>query len=230
MTNYNDIRQQVIDASLRAQKRGLINGTSGNISIRSADGKVVAISPTSIPYEDLTPELIPLVNLDGEIVDGNTKPSSELPMHLSVLRARPDVNAVVHTHSKFSTLLGNIGQPLPVCTIPLIVYTPPEEISDWGSAENAMAAPIVPFEFPGSPELGEAVVKTLGKHGSAVILEMHGLLTVGKDIDKAMMCTEYVEEGAEIAYFNRLATGEVRAIPQDKLDVMIEILKSGRAL
>ena len=215
--NYLDIRQQVIDASLKTQKLGLIRGTSGNISVRSSDGKVIAITPSSIPYEELTPEMIPLIALDGTVVEGNCKPSSELPMHLAVMNARPDVNAVVHTHSKFSTILGIIGQELPVNTIPLMFYAP-------------KPAPIVPFELPGSKALGEAVVNGLGSRGSAVILEMHGLLAVGKTLDKALSCTEYVEEGAEIALYCKLATGEVRSIPTDKMLQMLEIVRSGRAL
>lgn len=84
----------------------------------SEDGKVIAITPSSIPYEDLTPEMIPLVDIDGNIVEGDTKPSSELPMHLAVMRARPDVNAVVHTHSKFSTILSSSMSPFPSALSP----------------------------------------------------------------------------------------------------------------
>ena len=138
-------------------------------------------------------------------------------MHLAVMRARPDVNAVVHTHSKFSTILSIIDEPLPVCTIPLIMYAP-------------NPAPIMPFEFPGSQSLGESAVKGLGDRGSAVILAMHGLLTVGKTLDKALTCTEYIEEGTEIAVITKLATGETRGIPQEKINEMIQILMSGRAL
>lgn len=88
-------------------------------------------------------------------------------------------------------------------------------------------APIMPFEFPGSQSLGESAVKGLGDRGSAVILAMHGLLTVGKTLDKALTCTEYIEEGAEIAVITKLATGETRGIPQEKIKEMIQILMSG---
>lgn len=215
--NYTDIRKQVIDASLKAQKLGLIRGTSGNISVRSENGEVIAITPTSIPYEDLTPDLIPLVDPEGKTVEGDTKPSSELPMHLAVMNARRDVNAVVHTHSKYSTILSIIGQELPVNTIPLIAYAP-------------SPAPIVPFEFPGTEMLGQAVVQGLGEHGHAVILELHGLLTVGKTLEKAMTCSEYVEEGAEIALYCKLATGNACGIPEDKIQTMLQFLMKGRAL
>ncbi len=214
---YTDIREKIIEASLKAQRLGLIKGTSGNISLRSADGKVIAITPTSVPYEDLTPEMVPLVNEKGELLEGTCRPSTELPMHLAILNARRDINAVVHTHSKFSTILSNIGQPLPVCTIPLIAYAPDP-------------APIVPFELPGSEALGRAAVKALGEKGSAVILEMHGLLTVGADLESAMSCSEYIEEGAEIALYCILAKGKAREIPPDKISAALEIWANGRAL
>ncbi len=214
---YTDIRSQIIESSLKAQKLGLIKGTSGNISLRSEDGKIIAITPTAVPYEDLTPAMVPLVDESGAVIAGSCQPSSELPMHLAILNARRDIRAVVHTHSKFSTILSNIGQPLPVCTIPLIVYAPDP-------------APIVPFELPGSEALGKAAVKALGEKGSAVILEMHGLLAVGADLNAAMSCSEYIEEGAEIALYCRLAAGTVREIPPGKISQALEIWASGRAL
>jgi len=213
---YEDIRKQVIDGCFDMQKKNLIRGTSGNISIR-CDENLFAISPSSIPYEKLTTNMIPLVDMEGNVVESSARPSSELPMHLTILRARPDVNCIVHTHSKFSTILSILKMELPICTIPLLFYAP-------------NPAPIVPFELPGSEELGQAVVKGLGKDGQAVIMEQHGLLAVGESLEKAMTCCEYIEEGAEIAYYCRLAADEVRAIPNDKVEKMMEILSTGRAL
>ena len=215
--DYQDIREQVIQGCLAIQNKGLIRGTSGNISVRSADGTVMAISPSGVPYEILTPEMVPVVDMAGNIVSEGMKPSSELPMHLMVMNARPDVGSVVHTHSKFSIILSIIGEKLPVNTIPLIMMAPDP-------------APIVPFEFPGSPDLGAAVVKYLGDSGHAVIMEHHGLLTVGKDLGEALTIAEYVEEGAEIAYYCRLAEGKAKGISDDKIAVMLKILQAGRAL
>ncbi|MDL2220177.1 class II aldolase/adducin family protein [Eubacteriales bacterium OttesenSCG-928-N14] len=214
---YKDIRQQVIDASLHSQKIGLIRGTSGNISLRSDDGKVIAITPSGIPYELLKPEDVPLVDENGSVLEGTTTPSSETPMHTAVLRARADVKAVVHTHAKYCTLLSIMGQELPVMTIPTIAYAP-------------TPAPIVPFELPGSQSLGEAVVKGLGEKGNAVMMEYHGMLAVGATLDKAMACADYIEEAAELAYLLKLATGEVVGIDMGRIQKMMEILKSGRAL
>ena len=215
---YQEIREQVIQGCLAIQQKGLIRGTSGNVSVRSSDGTAVAISPSGIPYEILTPEMVPVVDLAGNIILEGKKPSSELPMHLMVMNARPDAGCIIHTHSKFSIILSIIGEKLPVNTIPLIMMMSPDP------------APIVPFEFPGSPELGAAVVEYLGDSGHAVIMEHHGLLTLGKDLGEALTIAEYIEEGAEIAYYCRLADGKAKGIPDDKVAEMMKILMSGRAL
>ena len=182
MEDYRALRQRVIDASLLIQRKGLIRGTSGNISLRSEDGKVIAITPSSIEYEQLTWDMIPLIDAEGAVIhcdanktvlDNHYKPSSEVLMHTAVMKARQDIEAVVHTHSKFSTLLSFMGQELPIMTIPMIAYFP-------------TPAPIAPFELPGSAALAQAAVKGLGSNGNAVILEKHGLLTVGKTLDKAL--------------------------------------------
>ena len=214
---YEDIRQQVIDASLQASRMGLIRGTSGNISVRSSDGKVIAITPTSIPYEQLTPGMVPLVLPDGTIVEGEYKPSSEMPMHTAILRSRPDLNAVVHTHSKFATVLSIIGQTLPVLTIPLIAYAP-------------AGVPIVPFQLPGSVELAEAVAAALVPGCNAIMMESHGLLVAGDTLEHAMSGADYVEEGAEIALYCYLATKEIKGISEEQIKKLLAILSGGRAL
>ncbi len=215
--DFQKIREQVIEASLDLQRKQLIRGTSGNITIRTGDPDLIAITPTSIPYEKLTPDMIPIVDLKGRQVEGSCKPSSELPMHLAILKARPDVGAVVHTHSRFATVLSILGIDLPIVTIPLMLYAP-------------SPAPLVPFKLPGSAELGEAAVRYLGENGTGLLLEHHGLVAVGADIDKAMTAAEYIEEGAEIAYYCQLAAGKIDAIPDDKVEELRRILESGRAL
>lgn len=212
---HEAIRRQVIEACLAAQKMGLIRGTSGNISVRLPNGGGVAITPSSIPYETLTPEMIPLLSEQGEMLDGAAAPSSETPMHLAILRARGDVNAVVHTHSKFATVLAVLKQPIPAVTVPMILYAP---------------VPVVPFELPGSKELGDAVVHGLGQRGSAVIMESHGLVAAGASLEKAMSCAEYVGEGAEIAYWALLASGEVRGIDKVQAHKLLDMINKGRAV
>ena len=249
---YEEIRKQVIAGCRAMQQKGLIRGTSGNVSVRIrkyadaepdarwAEEDYLAISPTSIPYENLTPEMIPIVDMQGNVVDGSCKPSSELPLHLAVMRSRVDAGAVVHTHSKFSTVMGILGQKIPLNTIPMVYYV-------------RRGVPVVPFEIPGSEELGAAVARAFngtaldetpsGYARKAVLLEHHGLVTCGTGLDDALSAAEYVEEAAEIAYYVSLAdsTGSTRrlyphlggtfgSIPSAKIDEMLKIADSGRAL
>ena len=102
---YENIRKQVLDAILEAVEQGLIKGTSGNIALRDDVDDVVAITPSGIPYKGMTLEDIAIVDLDGNWLEGNYKPSSEVPMHTAVMRARPDVKATVHTHAMNATIL-----------------------------------------------------------------------------------------------------------------------------
>ena len=108
---YENIRKQVLEAILEAVEQGLIKGTSGNIALRDDVDDVVAITPSGIPYKGMKPEDIAIVDLDGNWIDGPYKPSSEVPMHTAVLRARPDIKATVHTHAMYATIMA-MGVPM----------------------------------------------------------------------------------------------------------------------
>ena len=116
--NYQKIREIVVEAAKKSNALGLIHGTSGNISMRDDNDEVVAITPSGIEYETMTAEDITLVDLDGNVIEGKYKPSSETPMHTAIMRARPDIRAVVHTHSLFATVMSMKGGNLPRATVP----------------------------------------------------------------------------------------------------------------
>lgn len=204
-------RLQIIEAALYMQRSGMICGTSGNISLRVPEG--VLITPSSMAYEELQPGDICLVGLDGEVREGERRPSSEMPLHLAVYNARPDVGAVVHAHSEYSTVMASLCEVLPPVTVPGSEYWPVRSI---------------PFIMTGSDELAEAVSSALGG-GSAVIMAHHGLVAAGKDLKKAMTAAEYVEENARIAYRLRLA-GCDSAIPDSALAELKARLAQGKAI
>lgn len=181
---YEKIRQQVLDAILEATQLGLIHGTSGNIAVRDFEENVIAITPSGRPYDTMKVEDIAIVTPEGEWIDGPYKPSSETPMHTAVFRARPDVGATVHNHAMYCTIMA-------MACDELIPTTPPQ----------AEFSPIrvVPFEMPGTQELANHVVNTLGE-GRAVLLKNHGSFCCGKDIGAAMAAAIYTEEAAQIAY------------------------------
>lgn len=208
---YTDIRQSIIAAALYMQRSGMIRGTSGNISVRVPEG--VLVTPSSVPYEELEPEDICLVSLEGEHLDCRRRPSSETPLHLAVYAARPDVGAVVHAHSEYSTVMASLCGVLPAVTVPGTEFYPVKS---------------VPFLLPGSEALADAVAEALGD-GSAVIMAHHGLVCAAQTLKKAMGAAEYVEENARIAYRLRLA-GSESAIPEAEIAKLKAALSQGKAI
>lgn len=208
---YTELRQKIIDSAHYMQRSGMIRGTSGNISLRVAEG--VLVTPSSVAYDELRPEDICLVSLEGELLEGARRPSSETPLHLAVYAARGDVSAVVHAHSEFSTVMASLCDRLPAVTVPGCAYHPVRS---------------VPFLMPGSEALAAAVAEALGT-GSAVIMAHHGLVSVGASLEKAMECAEYVEENACIAYRLRLA-GCAGEIDGESIAKLQKALSMGKAI
>lgn len=208
---YTDLREEIISAALYMQRSGMIRGTSGNISVRVPDG--VLVTPSSVPYEELRAEDICLVGLDGRLLRGERRPSSETPLHLAVYAARPDLGAVVHAHSEFSTVMASLCGVLPAVTVPGTEFYPVKS---------------VPFFLPGSGELASAVAEALGD-GSAVIMAHHGLVCAAETLKKAMGAAEYVEENARIAYRLHLA-GSKSEIPKPQIARLKEALAKGHAI
>ena len=121
---YQEIRETVLAAIKQSNALGLIHGTSGNISMRDPKENVVAITPSGRDYDTMKAEDITIVDLNGNVVDGDYIPSSETPMHTAVYRARKDVNAVVHTHSLYATVMSMRLKDLDRATVPSNMYYP----------------------------------------------------------------------------------------------------------
>lgn len=187
---YERIRTIVLEAVHEAVAQGLVKGTSGNIAMRDDEDDVLAITPSGVPYDGMTPEDISIVTLDGEWIDGPYKPSSEVPMHTAVMRARPDIKATVHTHAMFATIMAMGEDPIlrPI-TPPHCEFTPVH---------------VVPYALPGSQEIADGVVNALGTDGLAVLMKNHGMFCCGKSMKAAMEATAYVEEMAVTTYYARL--------------------------
>jgi ribulose-5-phosphate 4-epimerase/fuculose-1-phosphate aldolase len=185
---YEALRKIVLDAIQEAVEKKLINGTSGNIAARdSQNPNIIAITPSGISYTGMTVEDIAVVEMmaDGtnKWIEGNYKPSSELPMHSAVMRARKDINATVHTHSMYATIcaMGENPKLLPI-TPPQCEFTP---------------VSIVGFTMPGSDEVAGKVVASLGEKGRVCLIKNHGMFSCGKDMKSAMHATIYTDEMAE---------------------------------
>lgn len=188
-----EMREQVVEYGKKLVSSGLTTGTGGNISIINRERGIIAVSPSGMDYDITTAEDIVLMRPDGAIVQGERKPSSETPMHRLFYAARPDRNAVVHTHSPAITALSCYRKPLPAISY-IVAISGADEI------------PCAPYRDFGGPELGEAAVAAAGSC-DAVILANHGLVALGKDIDSAYQLALQLEFCAEI-YLRCLSTGQ----------------------
>jgi L-fuculose-phosphate aldolase len=186
--------------ALKMWELGLVAASAGNASCRIEGEDLIAVTPSSIAYDVLTPAEIAVVDDAGTLVDGPCKPSSELPTHLALYDARPDVQGILHTHSPYVTSLSMLRRPLP----PVI-----DEMLVWlgGGVE------IADYAFTGTRELGENAVRALGDRAS-VLLASHGNVCVGSTLEEALHAAIVVESAAR-AYVQALAAGDPAVLPDD---------------
>lgn len=203
-------RKQVIEYSLKLLSEGLTNGTAGNVSIFNREKGLVAISPTGVNYSELTPEMISIVDLDKKLIEG-LKPSSELEMHMILYRNREDVNAVIHTHPVYTTVLACLRQDLPAIDYMIAVT-------------GATKVRCAEYASYGTKELAENAYKAMGS-SLAVILANHGLTTAGKDIANAFNITVQVEYISNL-YIKAKNIGEPIILPDNEMNSMLERFKT----
>ena len=217
---YEAIRKTVLDAIQEAVEKKLINGTSGNIAFRDPEHpNILAITPSGISYTGMTLEDIAIVEMqeDGtnKWIEGNYKPSSEVPMHTAVMRARKDVNATVHTHSMYATIcaMGEHPQLLPI-TPPQCEFTP---------------VSIVGFTMPGSDEVAGKVVTALGGKGKVCLIKNHGMFSCGKNMKSAMHATIYTEEMAETTVIAK-TLGTYEPMSEEAVAAMKALIEANQAV
>ena len=176
------LRRSVCDLHAELVRYGLVAWTAGNVSGRVPGTDRFVIKPSGIGYEELSPEAIVVCDLDGALVDGDLAPSSDTAAHAYVYRHRPDVGGVVHTHSTYATAWAARGEPIP-CVLTAM------------ADEFGGEIPVGPFALIGDDSIGRGIVATLDKHRSpAVLMQNHGVFTVGPDpraaVKAAVMCED----------------------------------------
>jgi len=185
--------------------RGLIAGRDGNLSVRLG-AKRVLVTPSGYIKALVTAADMVEVDLAGKPRQpGSRKPTSELDLHLRILRSRPDVQAIVHAHPPAATGFAVAGQEIPANLLPELIFV-------------VGPVPLVPFAMPGTPELGDRVVPYLeGKRHNALLLANHGAVTMGSTLDEAWIRMETLEHAARIIWFAR-SIGEPHALAQLEKD------------
>jgi L-ribulose-5-phosphate 4-epimerase len=194
------IKEEVYRLHLELPKYGLVVWTSGNVSARDPESGLVVIKPSGIPYEELRPEHHVVVNLEGDIIEGTLKPSSDTTSHLYIYQHREDVNGVVHTHSPYATAFAAVGRSIPVCLTAM-------------GDEFGGPIPCAGFALIGDEEIGQQVVEHIGS-SPAVLLKQHGVFTVGATAKAAVKAAVMVEDVARTVWL-ALQLGQPEEIPPE---------------
>lgn len=196
------LRQELYELHLELPKNHLVAWTSGNVSARDAATGLVVIKPSGVRYERLLPEHMVVVDLDGRIIEGDLKPSSDTASHLYIYRHRSDVGGVVHTHSTYASAFAAVGRPIPVYLT--------AQADEFGGP-----IPCGGFALIGGEEIGQVVLEAIG-NSCAVLLKNHGVITLGPNAEAAVKAAVMVEDVARTT-FVALQLGQPDEISPDAI-------------
>jgi L-ribulose-5-phosphate 4-epimerase len=197
------LKIELLELHRELPKNNLVVWTGGNVSARDPKTGLVVIKASGIRYEEMRTQHMVVVDLDGKIVEGVYKPSSDLYSHLYIYKHRPDVNGVVHTHSVYATAFAAVNKPIPV------VLT---AIAD----EFGGPIPCGEFALIGDDAIGKVVLESIGK-SPAVLLKNHGVFTIGKNAKAAVKAAVMTEDNAKTVWL-AMQIGAPDEIPQDDVE------------
>lgn len=191
--------EAVLAATKEMDARGLVSGTAGNVSGRMPDGNVV-MTPSSVPYDTMTVDDLVVVDLDGNVVEGERGPTSEKALHLACYRDYDEVGGVIHCHATYASMFALVRKPIPAVIEEFVVFVGGD-------------VPIAAYQPTGSDELADEIVTHL--HGRSVaLMANHGILCIGKDPADALHAGLVVEHNARIIW-GAQALGEPVPIPEE---------------
>ena len=194
------LREELYRLHLELPKNDLVKWTGGNVSARDPETGYVVIKPSGVGYDALQPADMVIVDLDGNVVEGDLKPSSDTASHLYIYRHRPDVGGIVHTHSPYATAFAAVGRPIPVVLTAM-------------ADEFGGPIPCGGFALIGSEAVGKVVVESIGD-SCAVLLKNHGVFTIGADATAAVKAAVMTEDVAKTVWL-ALQIGQPAEIAPD---------------
>lgn len=197
------LKAQLCELHQSLPRHALVAWTSGNISARDPATGLVVIKPSGVRYEHLRPEHHVVLDLDANVIESNLKPSSDTASHLYIYRHRPDVFAIVHTHSPYATAFAAHARPIPCCLT---------AIAD----EFGGDIPCAGFAMIGGEEIGAAVVANIGR-SPAILLQQHGVFSLGKSAEAAVKAAVMTEDAARTVLLS-MALGTPRRLSQSDID------------
>ena len=198
-----ELRERVWKANIALPENNLVTWTSGNVSGRDPETNLIVIKPSGVMFPELTPENMVVVDLDGKVIEGDLKPSSDVVSHLYIYRHRSDLNGIVHTHSPFATAFAALGREISVYLT--------SHADEFGGP-----IPCGGFALIGGAEIGRIVVETIGS-SPAVLLKNHGVFTVGQTGEAAVKAAVMVEDVARTVWY-ALQIGQPEEIPPDLVE------------
>ncbi len=204
-----DLRAQVAALHSELTRNNLVVWTAGNVSARVPGEDLLVIKPSGVSYDELSADAMVVCDLDGNLVEGDRRPSSDTAAHAYVYRHMPEVGGVVHTHSTYATAWAARGEAIP-CVLTMI------------ADEFGGEVPVGPFALIGDDSIGRGIVETLRESRSkAVLMRNHGPFTVGKDARSAVKAAVMVEDVARTVHLSR-QLGEPVAIEPADVDALYD--------
>ena len=201
-SSHDQAKKDILEAGRRLYARGYVAANDGNISARMEDGSVWA-TPTGVSKGFMTEDMLVHLTAEGAVLEGNRRVSSEIALHLAVYRENPDLGGIVHSHAPAGTAYASLGKDFDMAV----------------SIETAVqlgVIPCAPYAVTGSPKLAENAA-VYCKEFNGCLLEHHGVVTWGKDVEQALFRTECLEHTI-VMYEHMLSLGELRLLTEEQLD------------
>ena len=198
-----NFKKELVELHQELPKNDLVRWTGGNVSARDPKTGLVVIKASGIRFEDMKPKHMVVLDMEGKMVEGDFKPSSDVYSHIYIYKHRPDVNGVVHTHSRYATAFAAVGKPIP-CVLTAM------------GDEFGGPIPCGGFALIGDEAIGKVVIESIGKSPS-VLLKSHGVFAVGKTAEAAVKAAVMTEDVAATVWL-AMQIGTPESIPQEDVD------------
>ncbi len=213
MSKYIEYKAQVVECTRWLSANGYLGcmrGTGGNVSVRIGGCDMIAITPSGCDYDRLQEDDICIVDFSQQQIEGALKPSIETAMHIGIYKNRPKVNAVVHTHQTFASIFAVVNESIPV-------------LFDEVALSIGPRIDVVPYGLSGSPQLAENVANRVVNGLDCYVIQNHGALALGANIEKAWLNVELMEKAAKIYYYALSAGKEITPLPQETIDLAMAL-------
>lgn len=201
------LKKELVEICHKIHLKGFVSATDGNVSVRIKKDRIIC-TPTSVPKEKITEKDLITLNLDGKIISGSRKPSTEIKMHLAIYNERDDVNAVVHAHPIFATAFASSKLAMDVPFLPEVIL-------------NLGLVPVCEYSTPSTEEVVRSIMPFI-KKTNLLLLQNHGAVTYGKNLEEAYYFLEKLEHTAKVFSIAMQLNG-VRPLTKKQLKYLYQV-------